>query len=433
MNMGNGEDECLHKFGQHCQVFYDSSLILRSSNTSLSSMQEEKKADENATHDNDIKKKQAEDGKIALETLDRISAICSLVVSITSQQQGQQPQQAQTITSQLQESLASLRQEHALIVEHHNDLLLECGLSNVDQFVMEEPSCSSENSKHQKYIQMRDAMRRRAHKISMQHRQNSFFELLSEWNNTTTDDDTEPSSKSADTELPRMTQLENIQHTLSTIRKFVGKYQSNIGSHSFLAGLYRIVDLQLNPKSGGSSARGSTKNSSSKYVIRWKFRGSVLTEACRSCHGRGNENVDDELAYARDAIQVLFSFLIWVKDIDVEGGEYIIKPMEENDLGLDIDNSRLEERSSVEPILSFEIEKYISNANLRRILAVLPNPKRLDARATGSVEELDSSLSVPKIVNGANESDVISRKNIDGHRDEQWPWFTGRWESCALL
>ena len=38
-----------------------------------------------------------------------------------------------------------------------------------------------------------------------------------------------------------------------------------------------------------------------------------------------------------------------------------------------------------EPILSFEIDKHISNRSLQRILSVLPDPKRLelDARATG--------------------------------------------------
>ena len=74
-----------------------------------------------------------------------------------------------------------------------------------------------------------------------------------------------------------------------------------------------------------------------------------------------------------------------------------------------------------EPILSFEIDKHISNRSLQRILSVLPDPKRLDARATGSVKVLECS-------NG-NKS---QRKNVDGQEDEPWPWFA-RFEFCILL
>mmetsp|Transcript_7971 Transcript_7971/g.17978 ORF Transcript_7971/g.17978 Transcript_7971/m.17978 type:complete len:414 (+) Transcript_7971:182-1423(+) len=410
------EVECLHKFGQHCRSFYDSSLILRPSSSSLSSIQEEKKSDENPIGVND-KKKKAADGKVVLETLDRLSAIHAAAVSTRQQQ---------NINNALQNSIASLRQEHTLVVERHHDVLEECGLLDIDRFL----ESSSPNDDHdsqnedvashllKKYTQIRDAMRRRAHKISMLHRQNSLFELLSEYSSM-------PSK-------PCMTQLKNAQHNISNIQKFVDKYQSNIGSHPFLAGLYRIVDMQLNPS---TSSKRSCKDPS--YIVRWKFRGSVLTEACRSCHSKESENVDDELAYAREAIQVLFSFLIWIKDIDVEGGGLVI-PIEENDLGLDqILHSSNQSNNSThkeqpEPFLLLEIDKYISNANLRRILAVLPDPKRLDARATGSVEVLDASLSDPETANGVDDSNLVLRKNVDGHEDEQWPWFA-RLEFCTLL
>jgi hypothetical protein len=212
-----------------------------------------------------------------------------------------------------------------------------------------------------------------------------------------------------------MNLIHNIQHTLSTIKKFVRNYQSNIGSHPFLAGLHRIVELQLTPKPDG---KRSSKDPS--YIVRWRFRGSVLMEACRSCRGQDDNDQNDELAYARDAIEVIFSFLIWIQDIDVEGVSYII-PVDELNF-----NSTYNEKS--EPFLSFEIDKHISNATLRRILSVLPDPKFLDARATGSVEVLDTNLSDPQIA----YSGVVQRKNTHGQDDEQLDWFS-RMEFCTVL
>ena len=74
-----------------------------------------------------------------------------------------------------------------------------------------------------------------------------------------------------------------------------------------------------------------------------------------------------------------------------------------------------------EPILSFEIDKHISNMSLQRILSVLPDPKRLDARATGSVKVLE-----------CNNDNKTQRMNVDGQEDEPWPWFA-RFEFCTLL
>lgn len=413
------EVECLHRFGQHCRSFYYSSLILHPSSSSLSSIQEEKKSDENSVRVND-KKRKAADGKVVLETLDRLSAIHHAVTV------------EQNINNALQNSIASLRQEHTLVVERHRDILEECGLLDIDRFLESSSPKNDDNQNDdaeshllQKYTQLRDDMRRRAHKISMLHRQNSLFELLSESTITDADLSSMPSK-------PCMTQLKDAQHTLSIIQKFVNKHQSNIGSHPFLAGLHRIIYMQLKPS---TSCKRSCKDPS--YIVRWKFRGSVLTEACRSCHSDGE---DDELAYAREAIQVLFLFLVWIRDVDVEGGGLVI-PIEENDLGLDHklhssnqSNNTTTPKEQTEPTLLLEIDKHISNANLRRILDVLPDPKRLDARATGSVEVLNASMSDPKIADGVDGSDLVLRKNVDGHEDEQWPWFAfARFEFCTVL
>lgn len=404
------EEIFLRRFGQHCRCFYDSSLVLRqpSSSSSLSSLQDEKKSDDNSIRANVIQKNQ-NDGKVAIEALDRIIAIRSIVVNM---------QQQTSPMNELQNSINNLRHEHALISERHHETLAECGLLDTNLFIA--PSSASHDLANQKdeesstllqkYIQMRDATRRRAHKISMLHRQNSLFELLLE---PITDDD--PAK-------PRMSQVENIQHTLSTIKKFVRKYHSNIGSHPFLAGLHRIVELQLMPK---HDCKRSSEDPS--YIIRWRFRGSVLMEACRSCRGQDDNDQNDELAYAREAIEVIFSFLIWIKDIDVEGGNHII-PVDEIDLRQDDHNLHSTHNEQSEPFLSFEIDKHISNVTLGRILSVLPNPKCLEARATGSVEILDATLIDPQI----SYNRVVQRKNINGQDDEQLGWFA-RMEFCTVL
>ena len=110
--------------------------------------------------------------------------------------------------------------------------------------------------------------------------------------------------------------------------------------------------------------------------------------------------------------------MIWIKDIDLEGAQRNnIIPID--DTFWELDQIIYDEQS--EPILSFEVDKYISNATLRRILSVLPDPTYLDARATGSVEILDAtSLSDNSIQISSNL--VHQRKNVDGKEDEQ-AWF----------
>lgn len=436
------EEQCLRKFARYCLSFYDSSLVLpsASSRTSSSSLCEEKKVE-----DQPNSATQARRGKLILETLDRISSIRSIVDT----QNQQQPQEDHC--KELLQSIANLNKDHALAKEQHGELLVECGLHDVGQFINKSPLLrqSDDDSNatilFQKYTRMRDAMRRRSHRLAMMQRQSSLFELLTHSEQEKRDHSTTVSAtiqtenpitaasndKAVSNSKPQMTQLQHIQNSLSIIQLFVKKYQSNIGSHSFLAGLHKLVQLQLNPTS-----QLSNKKNGNDCVVRWKFRGSVLTEACHS----GSCNKEDALAYARDAAHVLFSFLVWNKDIDVEGGGLqsgLKNCNEEPDLDWDqiMDPSAIESpEEKMEPFLSFEINKYLSNANLRKILAVLPNPKVLDARATGSVEILNASSQNFSIASTADNSSekILPRLNSDGHLDEPWPWFAS-WQFCNVL
>ncbi|KAL7527649.1 hypothetical protein ACHAWF_002260 [Thalassiosira exigua] len=415
VNQENDEEECLRRFGNRVLAFYGSSLTLSPSSSSLSLTEEKKSDDKNLSIES--MNRRGDEGKIVLEALDRISAIRSATAGMALQRECGQ----QHVATAMEKSIVSLRQEHNLIAESNRDLLFECGLLDMDRFLTSTslPDDEKVPCLLQQYTLLRDAMRRRAHKISMLHRQRSFFEVLS---------DSLP-EECAGTSPPRMIQLKHVQNSLSIIQHFVNKYRSNIGSHPFIAGLYQIVYLQLNP-----SPETKRKIQDPSYVVRWKFRGSVLMEACSARRGCSVDD-DDDLAYVRKAIQVLFSFLILIKDDDVERGASMV-PLEHNDFnplkqsGVLNRSEALDDRT--EPMLSVEVDKYISNANLRRILAVLPNPKHLDARATGSVEVMDSPGSNYCIAADTVASKVIQRKNVDGSKDEHWPWFA-QLEFCNLL
>jgi hypothetical protein len=422
----------LRKFGLHCQSFYNSSLILSSFESSLDSVNEEKKVEDGAvTANNNLSTKNVDRGRVVVETFDRISAIRATVSNdITPSKSLEQQQKYRAIA---ESSIAKLRQEHVLCTEQHHDLLQECGLLNIDTFIT---YCSShEHSEQsdaatstrcdkpstqlfQEYTQMRDAMRRRSHKLAMMQRQSSLFELLSQSQSEQDgQNDIAAIEDVQETITHPLTRIQNVQSTIDNLQKFVRKYQSNVGSHSFLAGLHCMIETQLNPKDG------NVRNTDSSYIVRWMFRGSALTEACHS------QDDQDTLAYASDASKVLFSILVWIREIDIEGAGASFSTRAssvgfEDQYSVDWE-SVLHQHStdddSTEALLSFEINKFISNASLRRILAVLPNPKMLDARPTGSVEVFIVS-----------SGEVQTRKNADGQLDEAWPWFASL-QLCTVL
>lgn len=363
------DDECIRNFSRHCHSFYLSSLSPASSNQSST---HEETAIANSTGDG--LSQLTSDGKIVLEAFDRICAIGAIG----------------TINNNHISVQEDLQNEHDLCAKRHGDLLKECGLFEIDHFT----TLDNAATLLQKYTEVRDAMRRQAHKAAMSHRQNSFFELLSR---------AEQDSLAYPVETRALTTAKISDHTtttvdgikaiLSLIERFVTKYQPKIGAHSFLAGLHKFIYLQLTPKSSNNH-----HNSDPSYVVQWTFRGSVLTEACVPAAADG-----DELSYAREALKVLFSFLILSKENDIEGGSSEDAP---------------------EPMVSFEIQKHVSNATLRRILRALPNPKNLDARATGSLNVLSSS-----------NDEYIARENADGHLDEPWSLFQSSFLSdyCTIL
>lgn len=379
MLMEQEEDE-LRNFARHCHAFYLSSLSPASSaqsslhhTTSSSSLDEEAAIASNTCNDLD---QITTNGKIVLEAFDRICAIVAINDARTTVQEG---------------SLTNLKNEHDLCAKRNCDLLKECGLLEIDQFT----TLNNAAILLQKYTEVRDASRREAHKSAMTHRHNSFFELLSRAEQDCVAYSVEPCNLPTDeTSSNRTTTVDGIKAIISSIDMFVTKYQPRIGSHSFLAGLHKFIQLQLTPTSGTK-----TSNNDPSYVVQWTFCGSVLTEACLPTGADG-----DELSYAREALKILFMFMIISKTVDIEGGS---------------------QGDAAEPMVSFEIHKHVSNATLRRILNALPNPKDLDARATGTV----------KVLTNSDMDNVALRENVDGHLDEHWSLFQSNFltDYCTVL
>ena len=396
------EQECLRNFARHCHSFYLSSLSPSSSaqssmnwvDSSSSSQHCEEEKKSNSC--NDLDQKIASDGKIVLEAFDRICVISSYVTNNSVNENDRQQLKNSICNNLHQNSLVNLRNEHDLCSKHHLHLLKECGLLELEEFT------NNINATHllQKYIKVRDEMRGQAHKLAMKHRHSSFFELLSRAENDCLvyPKETRTLSTSETTTSSHVTTVNGIKATISKIENFVRKYQSNLGSHSFLAGLHRLIHLQLHPKPGSN-----LRSNDPSYIIQWTIRCTVLSEAHISCAG------SDEHTYVRDALNVLFSLMILSKKEDIEGGSNIVDAQE----------------NSSEPLISFEFHKLVSNATLRRILNVLPRPKNLDAKATGTFVVLGQT---------ENES-LVSRENIDGHLDEPWPLFEMdfRVDFCTLL
>ena len=158
------EDECIRNFARHCHSFYLSSLSPASSaQSSLHQTQSSSSSlDEDTTANNtcDDLAQMSSDGKIVLEAFDRICAIGAINNNHTPVQDGPLP---------------NLQNEHYLCAKRHCDLLKACGLLEIDHFT----TLNNAATLLQKYTEVRDTMRRQAHKSAMTHRQNSFFELLS--------------------------------------------------------------------------------------------------------------------------------------------------------------------------------------------------------------------------------------------------------------
>lgn len=377
---------CLEQFSRCCESFYNSSLMISNSSTSL-----DKHSGYAMTNDRKVSQ-----GKIVVEALDRISAMRAAAENCCTSK-------PTDVQKNAQRSLAKLREEYELIADSNRGLFDDCGLLNVHVFIATASKNEVHDSIFEKYTQMRDEIRRQSHKSAMLQRQSSLYQLLSEnehaYSNPSTTATPGDNSKS-------LTQLKHVKQAISITEQFVRKYKRNIGSHSFLAGMHRLIHQQLHATSKSD-------------VVQWNFRGPVLTEACHS------NCVGDNEAYARDATKLLFAFLTWIRRDYVEDGK--CPNNAKGDVFLfDEMNQSLHD---MDPTLCFQVDQYISNNNLRRILSVLPDPKELDARPTGSINVYSFEI------DGTNEKSmnekVPIRMNIDGRLDEAWPWW--QLHLCNLL
>jgi len=411
-------DPYLDGFARHCRAFYDAGLHVPrpGSDASLPSLCEEKKSEEDGPVGGDGVDRQA-DGRLVLESLDIVGALCHATARPPTTVDGGGAAGEESVA-------ARLRRDHARIARRHGRLLAECGLADVDRFLRPPAAGAGQAEAEggarpgpggderpggrgdpgdllQEYVRTRDAVRRRAHAAAMRRRRDAFVRRLRD---AVAAEGADRAATSSAASAPRLTRADGVDGARSAVRAFVEQYGQSVASHSFLAGLRRLAERQL----GGGPAAGAAGGSSgraSPRVARWTFEAAALTEAG-----------DD--AYARDAVRVLLSFLVLVEDDgDLEGGTAATTaPGDDRAAARPADLSAEE---GAECALSFEVDKDLSDRNLRRLLAALPHPRRLDARATGTVVEAD-----PR--------DCVPRRNAAGRDDERRPWFAGL-ETCHLL
>mmetsp|Transcript_2725 Transcript_2725/g.4179 ORF Transcript_2725/g.4179 Transcript_2725/m.4179 type:complete len:365 (+) Transcript_2725:1142-2236(+) len=280
--------------------------------------------------------------------------------------------------------------------------LCHCGMGN-DTF----PSrLVLEPRLREAYINVRDSERRRAHKIAMFQRHGTLSSIVmnaeeslqdknrsitngGKNNNTAVtsmaiDDDDDDERKIA---KPLLTQREEIQNVRDIVKTFVNKHQKNLGVHPFLAGLAKLLEMQL---------QNSSKETS---IARWTFRQVVLSEAIR-----GNDE------YIHDAVNMLLSFLVRVKSEEEEHDLEASIPMITADNGTEEDIPDV-----VEKTMSWEIDVSFSNYQMQRILNLLPRKGDLHARPTGTIEVMEGEK---------------RRTNIDGKLDDS-EYYNLSW--CTML
>lgn len=238
-----------------------------------------------------------------------------------------------------------------------------------------------------KYTQVKDQQRRSVHIDQMSLRMKHLDAILSSL-------PTKPNvmTNSEDgTSHPSVTRNSHIKHIRSITSQYMERYKSNIGCHSFIAGLRNVLEKQLSDETGNR-------------VIQWTFQGSVLTECV--IHGKVAEE-----EYLKDSLELLLSFMIRVPPPhDLEKGESAPSGTETE--GDEVGN---------EYFLSFHIDPFISNARLGAIVDKIPSRNNLHLKATGKFDTV------------TNET---IRKNASGKLDEAgFMSFMGNWSDsfCTVL
>mmetsp|Transcript_4661 Transcript_4661/g.8937 ORF Transcript_4661/g.8937 Transcript_4661/m.8937 type:complete len:440 (-) Transcript_4661:185-1504(-) len=241
-----------------------------------------------------------------------------------------------------------------------------------------------------KYVEIRNEERRYAHEKQMNQRSIYLKQLIKDINKTNDPEDNFDSEKS----VKEQHDIQNkhivtsqlfLKNTKRQIQRFVSNYTHNIGTHSFLAGLRALMELQLKHD---------------ENIILWTFHGSTLSEV--------NVNSDATQEHSTTS---------WNKKVD--GGHYIkdaIEMMKDFMRFHENDTDAYEKGCGQkhETILSFSIHNSMSNNFLGQLRSVLPKRHDLHTKPAGKLTVLDKDI-------------FGVRKNPKGDQDEDY------WTSWMML
>lgn len=284
-------------------------------------------------------------------------------------------------------------------VKEHSNHLAECGLHIT--LPSEEDSSEDEEApkpilkhslSHQElveYSKIRDKERRNAHALQMEERRKYLDELIKKTFRKSKIEASDPNDSNilvtsliTESSLNSLNSREFLNQARSKIGSFSSKYKINVGTHSFFAGIKKLIEKQME---------------NNDNCILWTFNSSTLSEVNHSCIGPTEKHNGE--TYMDEAVELLSLFLVSYHD------ESLRKEIDEN-----------------EPMYSFYIQPSISNSFLSYILGSFPSSHELHAKGTGTFKVLDDG--------------IIQRSNANGTNDESIYFFMIPWLQnlrCEIL
>ena len=250
------------------------------------------------------------------------------------------------------------------IVKNHSAVLKSCRLfieCDAEDSYKEIRSSYPQTQQQQQllieYNTIKDEERRLAHLLKMRERRDLLRKLLKESQIQVDSNTSENFVGEYDITTQRY-----LRHVRSRVQNFVSQYKSNIGTHSLLAGIRKIIEQQID---------------SGEQICLWKFNSMVISES------QSGES------YMRDTVSILTLFMIFNPDKDVES-----KGMDEG---------------NYEDILHSYIHPVLSNSFLKYIMSEIPS--HLDAKPTGTFHH-DENIFL------CNKTRPLVRTNVLGQFDE---------------
>lgn len=355
-SLNSNHSDKLEKFSSHCRLYYQTSLSF---------------------HDSEM-------------TTEQISAIRASKCCLDALEYQIANTHEENISTEYREFLNSKE------VKEHSNHLAECGLhitlpSEEDRSEDEEaPKPILKHSlSHQELVEfskIRDKERRNAHELQMEERRKYLDKLIKK---TFTKSEIEATDRNDSNVLvtslvteSSLNSREFLNQTRSKIGSFSSKYKLNVGTHSFFAGIKKLIEKQM-------------ENNDS--CILWTFNCSTLSEVNHSCIGPTEKHNGE--TYMDEAVELFSLFLVLHYD------ESLINQIDKN-----------------EPMYSFYIQPSMSNSFLSYILGSFPSSHELHAKPTGKFTILDD--------------DIIQRSNANGTNDENIyfsmiPWLQSL--RCEIL